>query len=92
MRWCSGERRLFVEKGDGACWCWGCCCCCCCCACDRSKRWRAFDSVMELFRRKSWVTAMPMEAKARDVRSQARNVRSVPVLGTWLVEIFFFYS
>jgi hypothetical protein len=31
---------------------------------------------MELFRRKSWVTAMPMEAKARDVRSQARNVRS----------------
>lgn len=31
---------------------------------------------MDVFRRKSCVTAMPMEAKARDVRSQARNVRS----------------
>lgn len=28
-------------------------------------------------RRKSCVTAMPIEAKARDVRSHARNVRSV---------------
>lgn len=28
------------------------------------------------FRRKSWVTAIPMDAKARDVRIQARNVRS----------------
>lgn len=26
--------------------------------------------------RKSWVTAIPMEANASDVRSQARNVRS----------------
>lgn len=31
----------------------------------------------EVFRRKSWVTAMPMEANAREVRSQAKNVRSV---------------
>lgn len=30
----------------------------------------------EVLRRKSWVIAMPMEAKASDVRSQARNVRS----------------
>lgn len=29
-----------------------------------------------MLRRKSWVTAMPMDAKAREVRSQARNVRS----------------
>lgn len=27
-------------------------------------------------RRKSWVIAMPMEAKEREVRSQARKVRS----------------
>lgn len=33
--------------------------------------------VMELLRRKSCVTAMPMDAKASDVRSQARNVLSV---------------
>lgn len=32
-----------------------------------------------VFRRKSCVIAMPMEAKERDVRSQARNVRSVIV-------------
>lgn len=31
----------------------------------------------EVLRRKSWVIAMPMEAKEREVRSQARNVRSV---------------
>ena len=31
---------------------------------------------MVVFRRKSWVIAMPMEAKAREVRSQARKVRS----------------
>lgn len=30
----------------------------------------------EVLRRKSWVTAIPMEANAREVRSQARNVRS----------------
>lgn len=30
-----------------------------------------------VLRRKSWVTAMPMEAKEREVRSQARKVRSV---------------
>jgi hypothetical protein len=28
-------------------------------------------------RRKSWVMAMPMDAKAREVRSHERNVRSV---------------
>jgi hypothetical protein len=32
---------------------------------------------METLRRKSCVMAMPMEAKERLVRSQARNVRSV---------------
>lgn len=31
---------------------------------------------MDPLRRKSCVTAIPMEAKARDVRSQARKVRS----------------
>lgn len=30
-----------------------------------------------LFRRKSCVTAMPIEAKAREVRIQARKVRSI---------------
>lgn len=29
-----------------------------------------------MLRRKSCVMAMPMDAKAREVRSQARNVRS----------------
>jgi hypothetical protein len=33
-------------------------------------------SVMVVLSRKSCVIAMPMEAKERDVRSQARNVRS----------------
>lgn len=33
--------------------------------------------VREVLSRKSWVTAMPMDAKANDVRSQARNVRSM---------------
>lgn len=33
----------------------------------------------ELLRRNNWVIAMPIEAKERDVRSQARNVRSVSV-------------
>lgn len=32
---------------------------------------------MVVLRRKSWVTAMPMLAKDRDVRSQARKVLSV---------------
>lgn len=31
---------------------------------------------MVVFSRKSWVTAMPIEANANEVRSQARNVRS----------------
>lgn len=34
------------------------------------------DDDMDLFRRKSCVMAIPMDAKARDVRSQARKVRS----------------
>lgn len=33
-------------------------------------------SASEVFSRKSWVTAMPMDAKASEVRSQARNVLS----------------
>jgi hypothetical protein len=40
----------------------------------------------EVLRRKSCVMAMPMDAKAREVRSQARNVRSVcmwSVVATW---------
>lgn len=36
------------------------------------------------FRRKSWVTAIPIEAKAREVRIQARKVRSVMWLETFL--------
>ena len=40
-----------------------------------SKYWAfVFEA---LFRRKSCVTAMPIEAKAREVRIQARKVRSV---------------
>jgi hypothetical protein len=35
-----------------------------------------FPPIRLVFRRKSWVIAMPIEAKDRDVRSQARNVRS----------------
>jgi hypothetical protein len=31
----------------------------------------------DVFRRKSWVIAMPIEAKEREVRSQARKVRSI---------------
>ena len=31
---------------------------------------------MVVLSRKSWVTAIPMEAKAREVRSQAKKVRS----------------
>lgn len=33
-------------------------------------------SAMEVLSRNSWVMATPMEAKASDVRSHARNVRS----------------
>lgn len=35
-----------------------------------------FDEAMEVFSRKSCVTAMPMLAKDREVRSQARKVLS----------------
>lgn len=34
-------------------------------------------SAMEVLSRNSWVMATPMEAKASDVLSHARNVRSV---------------
>ena len=37
-------------------------------------------SVIVVFKRKSWVTAIPIEANAREVRSQARKVRSEKVL------------
>ena len=35
------------------------------------------DEPMEVLRRKSCVMAMPMEANATEVRSQARKVRSI---------------
>ena len=48
-----------------------------------SKGFRADAGVdscsIDLFRRKSWVTAIPIDAKAREVRSQARNVRSISI-------------
>ena len=37
---------------------------------------RPFASWMDVFSLKSWVMAMPIEAKANEVRSQARKVRS----------------
>ena len=43
---------------------------------------RPSRSLMVVLRRKSWVIATPIEAKAREVRSQARNVRSG---GSWSV-------
>lgn len=52
--------------------------------------WEVSDRREEL-RRKSCVIAMPIEAKERDVRSQARKVRSVVRMDTWLA-FFFFYS
>jgi hypothetical protein len=39
---------------------------------------------MEVLRRKSWVIAIPMEAKEREVRSQARNVLSTQMLASVL--------
>ena len=39
-------------------------------------------SEMEVLRRKSCVIAMPIEAKEREVRSQARNVRSSQTIST----------
>lgn len=44
--------------------------------------WSGSFSEREVLRRKSWVTAMPIEAKARDVRSHARKVRSVWVVSS----------
>lgn len=49
-------------------------------ASPESSAWPPSASASEVLRRKSWVTAMPMDAKARDVRSHARNVRSAIVL------------
>lgn len=49
--------------------------------------WRSFiwgeegaSSRRVVFSLNNWVTAMPIEAKEREVRSQARKVRSVGVL------------
>jgi hypothetical protein len=39
--------------------------------------WDGEEEDNDVLRRKSWVMAMPMEAKEREVRSQARKVRSV---------------
>lgn len=49
-----------------------------CCWRGEEDWWEGFEwgLVMEVFNRKSWVTAMPIEAKEREVRSQARKVRS----------------
>lgn len=49
------------------------------CGCVLWEWWVLFESVdaVAVLRRKSWVTAMPIEAKAREVRIQARKVRSV---------------
>ena len=38
--------------------------------------WFCWSERSDELRRKSWVIAMPIDAKDRDVRSQARNVRS----------------
>lgn len=43
---------------------------------DAGSKKLACVFVEALFRRKSCVTAMPIEAKAREVRIQARKVRS----------------
>lgn len=47
------------------------------CKPDAGSKKLVFVFVEALFRRKSCVTAMPIEAKAREVRIQARKVRSV---------------
>ena len=54
--------------------------------CPTDRRWSAGEIAGDgfagsagdkvLFRRKSWVIAIPIEANAREVRSQARKVRS----------------
>lgn len=41
----------------------------------------------EVLSRNSWVTAMPIDAKDSDVRSQARNVLSVEVSVAYQVNI-----
>ena len=46
----------------------------------------------DVFNRKSCVIAMPMEAKERDVRSQAKKVRSRKYLGvSYCPSIFFWF-
>lgn len=49
--------------------------------------WTPCESVtaVAVFSRKSWVTAIPIEAKAREVRIQARNVRSVGMVRKHIV-------
>jgi hypothetical protein len=44
---------------------------------ETGSKYLAFVFEDALFRRKSCVTAIPIEAKAREVRIQARKVRSV---------------
>lgn len=47
---------------------------------------------MEVLSRKSWVIAIPIEANASDVRSQARNVRSIKQVSLARFESFFFFE
>lgn len=44
-----------------------------------------------VFSRKSWVMAMPMDANERDVRSQARKVRSITRVGLAFVAFLRLY-
>lgn len=47
---------------------------------------------MEVLSRKSWVIAIPIEANASDVRSQARNVRSIKQVSLARFESSFFFE
>ena len=47
---------------------------------ETGSKYLAFVFEDALFRRKSCVTAIPIEAKAREVRIQARKVRSVDLV------------
>lgn len=42
----------------------------------RAGKTVGLSMILDELRRKSWVTAIPMDAKANDVLSHARNVRS----------------
>ena len=45
--------------------------------------WFCWSERSDELSRKSWVIAMPIDAKDRDVRSQARNVRSTISYQLW---------